>query len=444
MATLKFNILRSIIKYLFSNSVQMRCISSSINQTFPNCNGLYHCNIPIYQNFARSAPSLGSVFLLNQKRSFHATEPSRQHKKDYYELLGVDKKASQSEIKKAYYSLAKKFHPDTNKDPTSKEKFVQIQEAYDVLSDEEKRAQYDQFGTSFAEGGPTGAGGFPGGAGFEGFGGFGNPADFFDIFEGFGRRSRGTGFGQQYATGSNIEVGLNIPFMEAIKGTTKTIMVESITSCKSCKGTGSKGGKKDTCKTCNGTGIQFIQINSGFHMQTTCTACGGKGTKIPAANLCPACAGQGQVKERKHVSVPIPPGAEDGVTLRIQRQGNMPLGSEGIPGDLYVRLQVAPHEIFKRQGLNIHVDATIPFHTAILGGYIRVPTIDGNVELKVPPGAQPEQQARMKKRGIQQANSSYRGDQIVTFKVTLPKTLTSKQRELIEQFASISEENKFK
>ncbi|GBC00827.1 hypothetical protein RclHR1_03990004 [Rhizophagus clarus] len=435
MATTKFNILRSIINYFFSK----RCISSSINQTFPvklNCNRLYHYNIPaFYHNFAKSAPTIGSSFLLSQKRSFHTT--GIQHKKDLYETLGVDKKASQAEIKKAYYSLAKKYHPDTNKDPTSKEKFVQIQEAYDVLSDEEKRAQYDQFGTTFAEGGPTGAGGFPG---FEGFGGFGGSADFFDLFEGFGRRSRSTGF----STGSNIEVGLNISFMDAIKGATKTIMVESIATCKSCKGTGSKGGKRDTCKTCNGTGVQFIQINSGFHMQTTCPECNGKGTKIPVANQCPTCASQGQVKERRPVSVSIPAGVEDGIALRIQRQGNMPLGSGGVPGDLYVRLHVASHEIFKRQGLNIHVDATIPFYTAILGGYIRVPTIDGNVELKVPPGAQPEQQARMKKRGVQQANSNYRGDQIVTFKVTIPKTLTPKQSELIEQFASISEETKSK
>ncbi|PKY39760.1 hypothetical protein RhiirA4_453010 [Rhizophagus irregularis] len=433
----------------------MRCISNSINQTFPikfNCNGLYHCNIPaLYHNFAKSVPTIGSAFLLSQKISKflkflinyinrYDSEPSRQRKKDYYELLGVDKKASQAEIKKAYYSLAKKYHPDTNKDPTSKEKFVQIQEAYDMLSDEEKRAQYDQFGASFAEGGPTGAGGFPGFEGFGGFGGFSGSTDFFDLFEGFNRRSRSTGF----STGSDIEVGLNISFMDAIKGTTKTITVESVATCKPCKGTGSKGGKKDTCKTCNGTGVQFIQINSGFHMQTACPECNGKGTKIPVANQCPTCGGHGQIKERRPVSIPIPSGVEDGIALRMPKQGNMPLGNEGVPGDLYVRLHVAPHEIFKRQGLNIHVDTMIPFYTAILGGYIRVPTIDGNVELKVPPGAQPEQQALMKKRGIQQANSNYRGDQIVTFKVTIPKTLTTKQRELIDQFVSISEGTKSK
>jgi molecular chaperone DnaJ len=164
----------------------------------------------------------------------------------------------------------------------------------------------------FKEGGPTGAGGFPGGfsGGFPGgFEGFGGPEDLFGFFEGFGRRSRGRGgFGQQYATGSNIEVVLNVPFMDSIKGTTKSIMVESIASCKQCKGTGAKGGKRDICKTCNGTGVQFMQINSGFHMQTTCHECGGKGTKIPVANRCSTCAGQGHVKERRTVPVKIPSG----------------------------------------------------------------------------------------------------------------------------------------
>ncbi|CAG8475846.1 7010_t:CDS:10, partial [Funneliformis caledonium] len=380
------------------------------------------------------------------ERSFHATAILRQ-RKDYYELLGVDKKASQAEIKKAYYGLAKKYHPDTNKDPTAKEKFVQIQEAYDILCDEEKRAQYDQFGSSFAEGGPTGAGGFPSGANFEGFGGFGfnGHNDLFNQFFG-GARGFGPGgrqsaeFGQPFVTGSDIEIGLSLSFMEAVKGVTKSIMVESIAKCKSCKGLGTKGNKKpDTCKACKGSGVIFLQVGSGFHMQSVCSECGGKGTRISVANQCQTCGGKGQVKERRTVSVPVPAGAEDGMRLRIPKQGDMPLGSEGTPGDLYVRLQVSPHKTFKRLGPHIHVDATVPFYTAMLGGYIHVPTIDGEVELKIPSGTQPEQQALLKKRGVTSIDSHYRGDQIVTFKVTLPKTLDPKQRELIEQFVSVTE-----
>ncbi|CAI2179142.1 339_t:CDS:2 [Funneliformis geosporum] len=442
MATLKFNILRlrSLINYIFSDSTKF--IRSSVNKKIPinlfyNDLTLYNGEIYLYKSFslnafppklAKTVPILNSTFLLNQKRSFHATAISRQHK-DFYELLDIDKKASQAEIKKAYYGLAKKYHPDTNKDPKAKEKFVQIQEAYDILSDEEKRAQYDQFGSSFADGGPTGAGGFPSGADFEGFGAFGfnNSNDLFSQFfrgtKGFGPGGRQpAGFGQPFVTGSDIEIGLGLSFMEAVKGVTKSVMVESIAKCKSCKGLGTKGGKKpDKCKACKGTGVVFMQVASGFHMQSMCPECGGKGLRIPMANQCQTCDGQGQVKERRTVSIPVPAGAEDGMKLRMPKQGDMPLGSEGTPGDLYVRLQVSPHKTFKRRGPHIHVDAVIPFYTAMLGGYIRVPTIEGDVELKVPSGTQPDQQALLKKRGVTNVESHYRGDQIITFKVDLPK-----------------------
>ncbi|CAG8467369.1 2993_t:CDS:2 [Acaulospora colombiana] len=346
--------------------------------------------------------------------------PSRA-KEDYYELLGVPKNASQSEIKKAYYALAKKYHPDTNKDPAAKEKFVKIQEAYDVLGDDEKRAQYDQWGSD--------AGGFPGGfEGFSGggfpdfgnFGGFGNNDFFNHVFGGFAR-GPGPGFGEPLVQGSDIEMQLSIPFMDAVTGTSQTVSVEAISTCKACKGRGTKGGvNPDKCIACKGTGVRRMSIASGFHMQSTCPECDGKGTRIRPENRCPSCGGRGQVRDRRPVLIEIPAGVDDGMNIRIPKQGDMPLGVEGIPGDLIVRIQVIPHKVFKRQGSNIVVEAQVPFHTAILGGTIRVPTVDGDVELKVPSGSQPEQQVLMKKRGIKKINSQNRGDQIVVFKVKLP------------------------
>ncbi|CAG8486832.1 9643_t:CDS:2, partial [Racocetra persica] len=313
----------------------------------------------------------------------------RQENKDYYDILGVSKNASQSDIKKAYYSLAKKYHPDTSKDPTAKEKFVQIQEAYNILSDEEKRAEYDKWG-SFK------------GANFNGFAGdfrFGNPMHIFDhVFRGGSAWS--TGFGEPYAQGTDIEVALNIPFMDAAKGATRSVFYEAVTTCKTCQGRGTKAGKKrDVCTSCKGSGVRSLSVASGFR-------------------------------------------AEDGMRIRIPKKGDAPFDSEGLPGDLIVRVRVAPHKTFKRQGSNVFVEAQVPFHTAILGGSIRVPTIDGDVELNVPAGSQPDQQMVMKTRGIRKVGTNYRGDQIVVFKVPLPKTLTPKQRELIEEFARIGSGSK--
>ncbi|CAG8497148.1 6564_t:CDS:10 [Acaulospora morrowiae] len=372
----------------------------------------------------------------NNQRLFHTSAP-RQAKESYYDLLGVPKNASQSDIKKAYYTLAKKYHPDTNKDPSAKEKFVKIQEAYNVLSDEEHRAQYDQWGTDASN--FSGAGGFEGFSGgfpdFRNFGGFGNTDFFNHVFGGF-TRGPGPGFGDPLVQGSDIEMQLSIPFMDAINGTTQTVTVEAISTCKECKGRGTKGGANpDKCYACNGTGVRRMSIASGFHMQSTCPECDGKGTRIRPENRCTSCAGRGQVRDRRPVAIDIPAGVENGMSIRIPKQGDVPLGVEGIPGDLIVRIRVLPHKIFKRQGSNIIVEAQVPFQTAILGGTIKVPTVDGDVELKVPPGSQPEQQAYMKKRGVRKLNSQSRGDQIVVFKVKLPTSLTPKQKELIEEFA---------
>ncbi|CAJ0898031.1 4248_t:CDS:10 [Entrophospora sp. SA101] len=338
--------------------------------------------------------------------------------------------------------LAKKYHPDTNKDPAAKEKFVQIQEAYDVLCDEEKRAQYDQWGAAYSEGGPTGAGGFPGGgadySGFSGgFPGFGE--EFFSsIFNGFGGPRVRTGSGQPYATGSDVEISLNISFMESVKGSKQTVAVERVANCKSCNGFGTRSGKKpETCKTCKGSGTQYIAVASGFHMQATCTSCNGKGTKILPGNRCTTCSGNGQVKERRPIVVDIPAGIEDGTKIRLIRQGDAPYGGQGTPGDLFVRLNITPHNIFKRQGPNIIINKAIPFYRAILGGHIIVPTIDGDVELKVPEASQPDQRIVLKNRGIKAGN--LQGDQYVILKVNLPKAFTSQQKEIIKKYAEITE-----
>ncbi|RIB17570.1 hypothetical protein C2G38_1968543, partial [Gigaspora rosea] len=352
--------------------------------------------------------------------------------KNYYDILGVSKNASQSDIKKAYYSLAKKYHPDTSKDSTAKEKFVQIQEAYGVLSDEEKRAEYDKWGSSFKD--------IPPGANFNGFPGdfrFGNMHHIFDHVFGGAAWSAG----EPFAQGTDIEVALNIPFMDAAKGATRSVFYEAVATCKSCQGRGTKSGKKrDVCLSCNGSGVRSLSVASGFRMQVTCDECGGKGTRISPENRCPTCGGKGQVKERKVESVDIPAGAEDGMRIRIPKKGDN--DSEGLPGDLIVRLRVTPHKTFIRQDSNVFVEAQVPFHTAILGGSVRVPSIDGDVELNVPAGSQPNQQMVMKSRGLRKIGTNYRGDQIVIFKVPLPKNLTPRQRELIEEFAKIGSSSK--
>ncbi|CAG8479819.1 10645_t:CDS:2 [Ambispora leptoticha] len=388
---------------------------------------------------------------------------NQSSKKDFYETLGVPKTASQSDVKKAYYSLAKKYHPDTNKDPSAKEKFVQIQEAYDasianiilqVLSDEEKRAQYDQYGHEFSEQ-PTGAGGFTSSQDMGGFNftqggasGFSNSSDLFErLFGAFGGQRTGgfsggfsAGFGQAFTPGDDLEASVNISFMEAIKGTKQKILIEPITFCKACKGLGTRSGKKpERCHVCSGTGMQHVSLSSGFHAQTLCNACRGKGTKISAGNRCTTCGGAGRVIERKTVDIDIPAGVENRMRIVVPKQGNVHRDYDGPPGDLYVTVNVAPSTLFERKNQDIYYNASIPFYTALLGGTIRTPTVDGDVELRVPPGTQPDQQTRLKSRGVPKLNSNERGDQIVTFKVKLPSTLTLKQRELIENFKALAE-----
>ncbi|GAB5586399.1 mdj1 protein precursor [Umbelopsis nana] len=395
----------------------------------------------IFPAFAPSLAAASSVF--QQQRLFHATAPSNAVKKDPYEVLGVSKTASQGDIKKAYYQLAKKYHPDTNKDKDAREKFVEIQGAYEILSDEQKKAQYDQYGHSFAEG--QGPGGFGGGAG--GPGGFPGGFDPNDIFSQFfgggfgGRASAGpSGVGGdpfRNVAGEDIQTPLTISFMDAAKGATKYVTVDKIVDCPPCKGTGVKAGKsRETCKTCGGSGVQTI-LMGGFHMQTTCGTCGGSGSAIPPGAGCNSCNGIGRVREQKTIQVNIPPGVDNNSRIRVAGEGDAPMKGNGPRGDLFVSLNILPSKIFRRQDADVFVNTKIPFYKAILGGTVRVPTIDGDVELKIPAGSQPEDNISLRNRGIRRLRSTTRGDQIVTLKIELPRTLQDKQKDIIKKYAAM-------
>ncbi|KAG0170591.1 hypothetical protein DFQ30_002262 [Apophysomyces sp. BC1015] len=396
--------------------------------------------------YAKAHP-VAKRFIVSVRGSFDFVSvktgsPSSAAKKDPYEVLGVKKAASASDIKKAYYGLAKKYHPDTNKDKDAREKFVQIQEAYEILSDDQKRQQYDQFGHGFdGAGGAGGPGGFHG-SGFPG--GF-DPNDIFSQFfgGGFGGGGRPGAGGDPFRAmqGDNIEASMNLTFMEAVKGAIKYVDVDKVVNCSPCKGSGLRPGKeKMTCSTCRGTGTQTVMLGA-FHMQSTCSACGGAGSTIPHGAGCPSCNSMGKVRERKKVEVKIPAGVDQTSVLRVRGEGDSPVQGHGPSGDLLLRFNVLPSKIFRRKNNDILVDVKIPFYKAILGGRIRIPTVDGDVELKVPQGSQPGDNVALRGRGIQHLERAIKGDQIVTLKVELPRSLHGKQREIIEKYASLVDDD---
>ncbi|KAI7747822.1 hypothetical protein M8C21_013237 [Ambrosia artemisiifolia] len=338
--------------------------------------------------------------------------------KDFYDTLGVPKNATASEVKKAYYGLAKKWHPDANKDdPEAERRFQEISKAYEVLKDEEKRAQYDQLGHETFEASANGAGPDPRH--------WRNPfQDLSDIF-GFGP------FGGQF-TGKDAKVALELSFMEAVQGCTKNIVFQTELPCETCGGTGvPPGSKPETCRRCKGAGMIFTQ-HGPLRMQAICTQCGGSGRYFKS--LCKSCNGQRVVRGPKSVKVNIMPGVDTDEELRIPRSGGAdPDGNQ--PGDLFVVIKVREDPVFRREGSNIHVDAVLNITQAILGGTIQVPTLTGDVVLKVRPGTQPGQKVVLKGKGIKSRNSYSYGDQYVHFNVSMPKNLTERQRELIEEFA---------
>jgi molecular chaperone DnaJ len=363
-------------------------------------------------------------------------------KKDYYEILGVSRDATQEEIKKAYRKLARKYHPDVNQDdPEAEEKFKEVKEAYDILSDEQKRAQYDQFGhAAFENGGfQSGPQGF---GGFGDFGGFGGFDDIFDMF--FGRGFGGGGRRRnQPRQGPDLRYDLEITLEEAATGVEKDLEVMRTEICPDCNGSGAEPGTHPTtCNVCGGTG-EIRQVRQSVLGQmvniTTCHACGGSGQIVTTP--CSKCKGRGKIRRTRKIHVSIPAGVDTGTRLRIDGEGEA--GSHGgPPGDLYVYISVKPHPYFIRQGVDILYEVPLTITQAALGVEIEVPTLHGKAKLTIPAGTQPGTKFRLRGKGIPHLRRSGRGDQLVQVAVKIPTRLTAKQRKLLEEFAATLNEEK--
>lgn len=347
--------------------------------------------------------------------------------KDYYQILELERNATESDIKKAYRRLALKYHPDRNHgDKSAEEKFKKINEAYACLSNPEKKANYDTFGTAEGAGADFGFGGFS-----TDFGDiFGDIfSDFFGTFTGK-RRVRPT-------KGPDLRYDLEIDITEVVSGAEKIINVPRQETCKSCGGNGSKNGSNiSTCTACKGAGQTRLQ-QGFFTIARTCGSCGGTGQIITIP--CTDCKGKGKIKKQRTVSVKIPPGVDTGIKLRLSGEGEA--GSfGGPPGDLYVVIYVTPHPFFKRKENDLHCEVPISFIKATLGGEIEVQTIDGHESIKIPPGTPSGRVFHLKGKGIPRLGAHGKGDQFVTVYVDVPKKLTPKQKELLEEFARISGE----
>jgi len=358
-----------------------------------------------------------------------------ESKRDYYEVLGVDRNASDADIKKAYRKLAKQYHPDLNPgDKTAEAKFKEINEAYEVLSDSQKRSRYDQFGHAGVD--PNGFTGS--GFGDFDFGGFG---DIFETFfgGGFGRSARSRNGPQK---GADLKYSVEIAFEEAAFGVEKEIVINRNELCKECKGTGAKAGTSPvTCKQCGGTGqIQYKQSTpfGQFVNIKTCDLCRGEGKVI--MDPCPSCKGRGKVRKSVKIKINIPAGIDDGQTISLRGEGD-PGSKGGPPGDLFVTVHVKAHPIFKRQGNDVILDIPITFVQAAIGAELEIPTLDGKVKYNLPEGTQTGTTFRLKGKGIPYLRGNGRGDQYVRVEVEVPRKLNEKQKELLRQFAEISGED---
>lgn len=358
-------------------------------------------------------------------------------KRDYYEVLGITKDATKEDIKKAYRKLARKYHPDVNQgDKSAEEKFKEVKEAYEVLSDENLRARYDHYGHEGVKN--EGFEGFGGAGGFGDFGGFG---DIFDVFFGdqFGQQRRRSGPEQ----GDDIRADLDLTFEEAAFGTEKEVRISRKEKCQVCSGTGAKPGTApETCPTCHGSGqIKVAQRTpfGQFQSVRTCTQCSGSGTVI--ADPCQTCHGRGQVSKKRTIKVNVPAGVEDGMRLRVAAEGGSGLRG-GPPGDLYVVLRVLPHKIFERRGNDIFCEYPISFAQAALGSEIEVPGLKGMAKLKIPEGTQTDTTFRLRGHGIPHLKGAGRGDQLVKVKIVVPTALTDEQKQLLRQFdATVDDSN---
>jgi molecular chaperone DnaJ len=352
------------------------------------------------------------------------------NKRDYYEVLGVARGASEDELKKAYRRLAKQYHPDTNKEPGADARFIEINEAYETLSDSQKRSVYDRYGHAGLNGG--------GAAGFGDFAGFGSINDLFDFFAG----ATGTQRRSEPQRGADIRFELTISFEEAVFGCQKEIELPRWEACSTCRGSGAQPGTSTTrCSACQGKGeIRRVQqsIFGQFVNVTMCERCRGEGKVITTP--CEKCRGQGRVRNNRRVVVNIPAGVDDGINVRVTGEGEVS-SRGGTPGNLYVILSVKQHPFFKRQGNDILYELPISFAQAGLGDEVEVPTVDGkSTTLKIPAGTQSNRSFRLKGMGVPVVHSSARGDQHVIVKVVTPTNLSADQKRLLEDFARLEKE----
>ncbi len=353
-------------------------------------------------------------------------------KRDFYEVLGVAKNASEEEIKKAYRKLAMKYHPDRNQGDKAKaaeEKFKEVKEAYEILTDSNKRAAYDRFGHAGVDASQAGAGGFGGGPGF------GNFADAFgdifsDIFGGAMGGAAGRGRTAAYR-GADLRYNMEITLEQAAHGFATDIRVPSWDACETCHGTGAKPGTSaKTCGTCGGSGA--VRMTQGFFsIQQTCPTCHGSGKVI--AEPCLTCHGEGRVKKNKVLEVNIPAGIDEGQRIRLSGKGEPGING-GPPGDLYVEIRIKPHEVFQRDGDDLHCEVPVSIVTAALGGEVEVATLGGKVSLAIPEGTQSGKTFRLRGKGVKGVRSSYPGDLYCHINVEVPVRLTEKQKKLLREF----------
>ena len=353
--------------------------------------------------------------------------------KDYYETLGVDKGATKEEIKKAYKKLAKKYHPDINKESDASEKFKEINEAASVLGDDEKRAQYDRFGKADT----SGFGGFD----FRDFGAAGGDFDFgdiFDMFFGGGMRQGGRG---NYR-GSDLRFDMSLELEDVEKGVEKTIKLPRLQTCEDCKGSGAKSSSDIVeCNGCNGTGRMTRSRRTPFGIfqtTTTCNVCQGEGKIIK--NPCKTCKGKGRVEKISRIKINIPAGVEDGMRLRVAGEGESGI-KNGPAGDLYIVIHVKEHNVFERQGDDIYVEVPISFAQAALGDTIEVPTLNSKTKVKIPPGTETHTIFKIKSKGLPRLNRLGKGDQKVRVIIQTPAKLNKKQTELLKEFEKVSGES---
>lgn len=360
--------------------------------------------------------------IVESNQLFRESE-AKLSKRDYYEILGIERTATKEEIKKAYRKLARKYHPDVNKEADAEEKFKEVKEAYEVLSNEQKRAQYDQFGHA-----GTQSSGFGGAHDFSGFG------DIFDMFFGGGSRSNPNAPRQ----GADLQYTMTLEFEEAIFGKSTEITIPKEEACETCNGSGAKPGTKpDTCHYCHGTGEISTEQATPFGRivnRRACHHCQGTGHIIK--EKCQTCHGKGTVRKHSKIKVNIPAGIDEGQQIRVSGKGEPGING-GPPGDLFVVVRIKPHEFFKREGDHIFLELPITFAQAALGDEIEVPTVHGKVSFKIPPGTQTGKTFRLRGKGVPNVRGFGQGDQHVQVRVVTPTKLTSRQKEILREFNQI-------